>query len=88
MAGDNQIAKLEAVLEKLPTVESLGLTKAREGPPLPAELNIRWPKPIREFAAKHWPGVPIPRDWGETVVKKLPLGLGHGVQKVVDSLGL
>jgi len=83
-----EISKLKEILDGLPTVESIGLTKAREGPPLPAALNIRWPKPIREFAIKHWPGVPIPREWGETAVKKLPLGLGHGVQKVVDSLGL
>jgi len=83
-----EISKLEEVLGKLPTVESIGLTKAREGPPLPAALKIRWPKPVREFAIKHWPGVLIPREWGEIAVKKLPLGLGHGVQKVVDSFGL
>ena len=83
-----EISKLEEILNKLPTVESIGLTKAREGPPLPAALNIKWPKAVRAYAIEHWPGVPIPREWGETVVKKLPLGLGHGVQKVVDTLGL
>uniref|UniRef100_A0A6M3M3T1 Uncharacterized protein n=1 Tax=viral metagenome TaxID=1070528 RepID=A0A6M3M3T1_9ZZZZ len=83
-----EISKLKEILDGLPTVESIGLTKAREGPPLPAALNIRWPKRVRDYAEKTWPGVPIPREVGETVVKYLPLGLGHGVQKVVDSLGL
>jgi len=83
-----QAVKLEDILAKLPTVESIGLTKAREGPPLPVKLNIKWPKPIREYAAEHWPGVPIPRAWGERVVKNLPLGLGSGVLKVIDTFGL
>lgn len=79
---------MEEILVKLPTVDSIGLMKAKDGPPLPRELDIKWPRFIRDFANEHWPGVPIPRKWGEETVKKLPLGLGVGVLKVIDTFGL
>lgn len=82
------VTRLKEALAGLPTVDTIGLTRAREGPPLPVELNIKWPEPIRKFALEHWPGVPIPRKWGEETMKKLPLGLGIGVLKVIDTFGL
>ena len=78
----------EGLLPKLPRIEELGLNRVNEGPPLPRELDIKWPKVMRDWMQEHWPGVPIPRKWGEEVVKRLPLGLGKSMQNVVDSLGL
>ena len=80
--------KEERILPKLPRIESLGLNRVTEGPPLPRDLEIKWPEPMSKWMREHWPGVPIPRAWGEAAMKKLPLGLGDGVQKIVDSLGL
>ena len=88
MAPNDTLLKLEGLLAQLPTVESLGLNKAREGPPLPKQLGIKWPKPIRDYAEKHLPGVPIPRERGMEVIKKLPRGLGQVVLKIVDTFGL
>ena len=79
---------LEKLVELLPTVEKLGLNKPTDGPPVPTELNVHWPTSMSKWMKEHWPGVPIPRRWGEETIKHLPLGLGKGVQKVVDSLGL
>ena len=77
---------VERILPKLPRIEQLGLNRVTEGPPLP--LGVKWPEPISKWMREHWPGVPIPRKWGEGVMKHLPLGLGKGVQDIVDSLGL
>ena len=82
------VVRLKEALAGLPTVDTIGLTRAREGPPLPAKLNIRWPEFVRRFTAEHWPGVPIPRKWGEKVMPHLPLGLGEVVLKVIDTFGL
>jgi len=78
--------KEEGILPKLPRVEQLGLNRVTEGLPLPRE--VKWPEPVSKWMREHWPGVPIPREWGESVMKCLPLGLGKGVQDIVDSLGL
>jgi len=73
---------------KLPTVEMFGIMKVTDGPPLPKRLNVRWPEPMSTWMKEHWPGVPISRKWGEATVKRLPLGLGRGILKIIDSLGL
>jgi len=78
--------KEEKILPQLPRVEQLGLNRVNEGPPLPR--GVKWPEPVSKWMREHWPGVPIPREWGEGVVKHLPLGLGKGVLDIVDSLGL
>ena len=88
MPNDEAVVTLKRALAELPTVADVGLMKAREGPPLPAEFEVYWPKPIREFTAAHWPGVPISREWGEAIMPRLPLGLGHVVLKVIDTFGL
>ena len=79
---------IEIILPKLPRIEELGLNRVNEGPPLPRDLDIKWPKFMSTWMQEHWPGVPIPRKWGEETIKHLPLGLGRGVQDIVDSLGL
>ena len=84
----DNVTNLKQVLAKLPSVDTLGLNRANEGPPLPKSSNIRWPKPVREFLQQNWPGAPFPRAWGERVVHHLPLGLGDVVLKVVDTFGL
>ena len=75
-------------LPKLPNIEELGITRVSEGPPLPARLDIKWPEPVRNYLRKTWPGTPFPRSWGEAAAKRLPGGMGKGVQGIVDSLGL
>ena len=72
----------------MPRIEDIGLNRVTEGPPLPRELGIMWPEPMSKWMREHWPGVPIPREWGEEVMKRLPLGIGRGVLEIVDSLGL
>lgn len=76
------------ILPKLPSVEELGINKVTDGPPVPKSLDIKWPEFMSKAMKSQWPGVPIPRKWGEKAMKYLPLGLGRGVQGVVDSLGL
>lgn len=84
--GNNEVRNV--VLRKLPTVDTLGLNKVREGPPLPAKLGIKWPEFIRNYTEAHWPGVPIPRSWGEKVLPYLPPGVEDITHKVIDTFGL
>jgi len=76
--------EIQKLLPKLPKVEALGLHKVREGLPVGPE----WPEPVKKWLAEKWPGTPFPRSWGETAVRKLPLGLGEKVFDIIDSLGL
>jgi len=69
-------------------IEGLGITKATEGPPLPKKLGIEWPEPVQKYLRGRWPGTPFPRPWGEAAMKRIPLGIGRGVQEIVDRLGL
>jgi len=70
------------------SIEELGITKATEGPPLPKKLGVGWPEPVGKYLREHWPGTPFPRSWGEAAIKRLPLGIGTGVQEIVNRLGL
>lgn len=79
---------MEKLLPSLPKVEDFGINRVTDGPPLPKELDIRWPKFMSEQMKKQWPGVPIPRKWGEEVMHWLPLGIGEEVLDIIDSLGL
>jgi hypothetical protein len=81
----NQVNK---VLAKLPTVDTFGITKVRDGPPLPVSLGVKWPKFIRDYTNSHWPGVPMPRSWGEKVLPYLPPGVGDIAHKIIDTFGL
>lgn len=85
MAEERGVTKL---LPNLPRIESIGLNRVTDGPPLPAGLSIKWPEPMRNLMKKNWPGAPFPREWGEKVMPYLPLGLGDGVLGIIDSLGL
>ena len=76
------------ILGILPTVDTLGLNKAREGPPVPVSLGVKWPKFIRDFTEKNWPGAPFPRSWGEKVLPYLPPGVDEIAHKVIDTFGL
>ncbi len=73
---------------KLPRIENLGLSRVSDGPPLPASLNIKWPRAMSTYMKKRWPGLPFPREWGTKTMEYLPLGLGTAVNNVIDSLGL
>ncbi len=75
-------------MPELPAIEKLGLNKVTDGPPVPKNWNIKWPEAMSRAMKKQWPGVPMPREWGEKTMKKLPLGIGKAVQGVVDKLGL
>ncbi|MDD4984398.1 MAG: hypothetical protein PHQ43_01215 [Dehalococcoidales bacterium] len=75
-------------LPEPPDVAALGINKVTDGPPLPKEWNVKWPERLSSMMKEQWPGVPIPRKWGEAVMHGLPLGIGEGVLTIVNKLGM